>query len=103
MLEPCRADNLNMWFECSFENLEHGIAMEGNDVPIIASSQFNYCGQSVSGTTNKAIINSLLHVGPRTQWALPTGNDGFIEGCALANRTLSAPASLDGSATRSVL
>lgn len=97
VLEPCRGDNLNMWFECSFENLEHGIAMVGNDVPVVASSQFNNCGQSISGTTNKAMLNSLVHVGPRTQWALPAGNDGFIEGCTLADLTRPAPGSLGGS------
>lgn len=67
-----------------FEDLAAGIQMSANDVPIIASSVFDNCGWSVASTDDKAILNSEVRVGPNTKWALPSGSNGFIEGCTVA-------------------
>jgi hypothetical protein len=91
-----------MWLECGFENASAGIAMVGNDVPIVASSVFANCGRSVACDGNKALLNSLVRAGPNTEWALPSGgNVGFIEGCEVttdivvnASATLFSPGKL---------
>ena len=75
--------------------------MTGNSDPIVASCIFTNCGRSVGGGGNTALFNSVVHVGEATQWALPSGDDVFIEGCAVhigpaanASATLFTPGKL---------
>jgi hypothetical protein len=62
LLEPCRGDNLNMWFENELADLDVGLALHGNSEPIVASSTFTNCGESV-GSSGVGLFNSLITVG----------------------------------------
>lgn len=85
MLEPCREDNLNLWFECAFENVATGLDMTSNSMPLVASTTFSNCGASVDGLDEGILVNSRVEVGDATQWALPSGSGaGFcIEGTSV--------------------
>jgi hypothetical protein len=98
ILEPCRSDGLNMWFENEFSDLGVALSLSGNSDPIVASSIFTNCGKSVVSAGNIGLFNSLISVGPNTEFALPSQGDCFIEGCkvvlgqgANATATILAP------------
>jgi len=78
-LRPCRGDNLNMWFECEFDTFDgSAIFMQGNSMPIIASSSFHGVRTAVD-STGVMLVNSLIEVGRTTQVAVP--DRSFVEGC----------------------
>ena len=79
VMEPCRADNLNMWFETEFEGLDIAMHVQFNGAAMVASSVINNCGASITGQ-GIALFNSEVIVGPYTAWALPSTEGTFIEG-----------------------
>ena len=80
VLEPCRQDNLNMWFESGFQGLDVAMHLDGaNSALIMASSVIDNCGSSITGRAI-ALFNSEVVVGAHTAWALPSAGGTFIEG-----------------------
>eukprot|EP00039_Didymoeca_costata_P023100 m.5964 g.5964 ORF g.5964 m.5964 type:complete len:779 (-) comp3453_c0_seq1:107-2443(-) len=77
-LSPCRADNLNMWFECEFHNISgNALYLYGNSEPIIASSVFTNVGTPIS-EASATLTNSKIVVGNMSVSVLPVSS--YIEG-----------------------
>jgi hypothetical protein len=48
LLSPCRGDNLNMWFECSFEGLDDAMVLTGNSDAFVVHD-FRFVANGVRG------------------------------------------------------
>ena len=85
-LEPCRANNLNMWFECEFNSTHAGIELVGGSGDWggafwAVSTRFTNVGRPVMSGTDLPMVNCLVEIGSQSHWALPSGGRTLLEGC----------------------
>lgn len=86
-MKATRADNLNAWVDCKFNNGETALMLTGNNFPIIANSDFTeFSGNHLIETDEISIYNSTINNNNNSISTIKSLNS-YIEGCDFKDNT----------------